>query len=211
MNCIRIQCDGYVNCRSSFYTALNVLHPEEYCLSSGVNILRGDIDSGVWAISYLLSMYHFRKSDFVLQEAPVVTVDDEAKPLKAVSGISCYLDRAYPLFRSSQTVRSLIEMGIKKTGAPFSLMELQDLFHLDAQRIDRKLHQCGNEGISAMSAIGVAYSKQVFCFPWFSDYRLQWIQPRLQNTATVLADLGKTVILPLGSSSDDRQTILPER
>ena len=32
--------------------------------TSGENMLRGEIDSGVWAVSYLLSMYTYRAKRF---------------------------------------------------------------------------------------------------------------------------------------------------
>ena len=52
--------DGYINCKSSFYTTCDVVNEfVAYNFVNGLNILVGDIDSGIWGISYLLSMYKY--------------------------------------------------------------------------------------------------------------------------------------------------------
>ena len=49
--------DGYVHCKSRFYTSRDLLSERRtYNFHIGENMLRGEIDSGVWAVSYLLSM-----------------------------------------------------------------------------------------------------------------------------------------------------------
>lgn len=66
INRVRFQNEGYVSCRSGFYYALDLLNGDvDYVFSHGINKLRGEIDSGCWAASYLLSMYTCRREDFV--------------------------------------------------------------------------------------------------------------------------------------------------
>ena len=56
----KVQTSGYINCKSSFYTACDTLNDFNiYEFTKGVNRLYGEIDSGVWAISYLISMYQY--------------------------------------------------------------------------------------------------------------------------------------------------------
>ena len=75
---IHISNSGYVNCRSGFYYSQDILHRSSvYSFSSGINKLIGEIDSGNWAISYLLSMYKYRPKDFILFEQPNAFVNNE--------------------------------------------------------------------------------------------------------------------------------------
>ena len=79
---ICIKNDGYVGCKSGFYTALDVIDGGKiYEFSQGLNFLYGDIDSGNWAVSYLLSMYEEKSRSFILSELPSVNVNGEDVPL----------------------------------------------------------------------------------------------------------------------------------
>ena len=58
MKKIFIKNRGYIDCKSGFYSVSDILDEEsEYCFNVGVNMLRGEIDSGAFGISYLISMY----------------------------------------------------------------------------------------------------------------------------------------------------------
>ena len=63
---LKIKNNGYVYCHSSFFDAEDVLEEKEFEFSSGINKLVGDIDSGNFAISYLISMYDkiYKKQSF---------------------------------------------------------------------------------------------------------------------------------------------------
>ena len=68
----------------------------------------GEIDSGVWAISYLLSMYKQSPEDFVLFDPPEVTVNNKVISLNELSEYSCYIDNLYPLFSMNKSVKEHI-------------------------------------------------------------------------------------------------------
>ncbi len=62
---ITIKNEGYIHCKSAFYSSEDILSLTEYIFTKGINMLNGDIDSGVWAISYLLSMmYKYTPQDY---------------------------------------------------------------------------------------------------------------------------------------------------
>lgn len=99
ITCIDTINEGYVHCRSNFYSAFDILSSGAgYHFSVGINKLIGEIDSGVWAISYLLSMYKYRKKDFVLFNQPVVAVNKDPISLNDLSQYTCYMDELYSLF-----------------------------------------------------------------------------------------------------------------
>lgn len=196
---ICIKNDGYVGCKSGFYTALDVIDGGKiYEFSQGLNFMYGDIDSGNWAVSYLLSMYEEKSRSFILSEPPLVNVNGEDVPLTVFAEECCYMDTLYPLFRTTKSVKSLIEKGIKKSGLHQSAEEVIDIFSLDKERAERPVRAVGNERFRAMAAIGYSYGKQVFCFPWMSNARFQSFHGNISMLLPVLENLGKTVILPLG-------------
>lgn len=192
---------GFVKCRSISYMAHTGLNNEEYRFSKGINKLYGDIDSGVWAISYLLSMYNVKPKDFILSEEPIVLVNGESVSLKDFSRYVCYMDcRQYPLFSGKKSVRDLVAEGIRKNKLDYSPEEIRRLFELSTFRFDRPVKACGNESVRTMAAIGFCHGKEVFCFPWLSKSQVNSYRLHLPITLKLLEKLNKTVIFPRGFS-----------
>lgn len=190
--------DGYVMCKSDFYSAKDTLSPFEYHFTSGVNKLVGEIDSGVWGVSYLLSMYRHNREDFVLFKDCTVIVDDTTLALDEFSEYSCYMDAIYPLFNTKIPVNKLVEKAINSNKLECDAESIRELFCIDRERFMRPLSQLGNEKFKAMAAIGYANKKQVFCFPWLSHKRYTYYHENLQELIKILADLNKVVVLPVG-------------
>lgn len=198
---IRVMNDGYINCKSSFYSSCDGLNNDmRYNFSVGVNKLIGDIDSGVWAISYLLSMYNSNEKDFVLFEPSEVIVNNNIISLNEFMQYSCYMDITYPLFSSKNTVKDLVEQGIMQTGINENATDVCDMFHIDKERFERPLSGVGNEIFRAMGAIGYCYGKQVFCFPWLSRMRFDGYHRHMTDLLDILTEFNKIVILPVGKA-----------
>ena len=196
---IEIVNDGYILCKSNFYTSKDIINREKkYIFSKGVNRLNGEIDSGVWAVSYLLSMFKYRQKDFILYEKPEVFVGGEAISLAEFSEYSCYMDKSYPLFASKKTVRELVSKGIKKTRQNYAPENIKDMFCIDENRFERPLNATGNEVFKAMAAIAYSNNKQVFCFPWLSQKRFEGYHNNLLWLLDELDRLGIIAIVPVG-------------
>ena len=206
---ISFKADASVFCKSRFYTSGDGLSEHvNYELTSGINKLESDIDNGAWAVSYYLSMFKYRPKDFMLWDEntkrvtfkdAAITVNDEVMSLKDFSEYSCYLDeKLYPLFSSRKTIRQLVSKGIKKTGLNCSADDIKDMFYLDDERFERPVRQVGNERFRSMAAIGYAFGKQVYCFPWHSRYMAEYYQGHLKFLLPKLAELGMIVIFPVG-------------
>lgn len=195
---IRIENGGHIFCRSEFYSVLDVL-PDNvtYEFSNGINVLLDDIDSGNWAVSYLLSMYRYEAHKTPLFSPMNAIVNNDIIPLTQLWEYTCYMDRIFPLFRSRRTVSHLISQGIKMNGISTSAEYIRELFHIDRERYCRPLKNTGNEIYKVMAAIGYVYGKQVFCFPWFSRRRYNAFHDHMSEALNVLNTLGKIVILPL--------------
>ena len=194
--------DGYINCKSSFYTTWDVVNEfVAYNFVNGLNILVGDIDSGIWGISYLLSMYKYdnnKKNKKRLFLPLTVTVNNHIVNLEQFWTYSCYMDEIYPLFASKRTVEHQVLKGIKKHGFKETSDEIRELFHIDKDRFMRPLSSVGNEIFRCMAAIGYVNMKEVFCFPWFSRTRFNGFHKHMEDLFDILCSVEKILIVPLG-------------
>ena len=193
---------GYVNCKSRFYTAQDILSSsQKYVFQKGVNRLSGDIDGHIWAASYLVSMYQHRHSDFTLFELPEIIVNNQTKcSLDEICNYSCYLDPIHPLFSKDKSIKRIVSENLKRN--PQSTVKLEDIpefFSLDAERYNRSILGTGNEIFQAMVAIGYSCGKQIYCFPWMSKSRYQFFQPRLDFLLQKLQELDAMIIMPVGN------------
>lgn len=198
---IEIAIGGYVACKSEYYRARDVLQEKNaYIFQIGMNLLRGDIDSGNFGISYLLSNYdRFDKLQKSSLELPhVATVDGIEMPLAELTKHCSYIDRTNPLFASKASVRALVAKGLKKSEMNMSVEEVKELFMLSDHRFDYPVCGNGNERCRAMGAIAYAYGKDVFCFPWYSKRTYDAYQRHMPWLMEKLTELKKIVILPLG-------------
>lgn len=197
---VSVSGSGLVICRSQIYLCYNILDSiETFCFTKGINRLQGEIDSGGWEVSYLLSMAGERPKDFFTNEPTRLLVDGKEMTLKEFQKLSCYMDcKFYSLFSGRKSVRKLIEEGLRKTGDKRSFAEVKDFFELSDHRIDCQVAHCGNERIRMMAAVGDAYGKQVFCFPWMSKSYFDGFHLYMPYTLDKLEKLNKIVILPIG-------------
>ena len=200
---IKIKNSGYIDCKSSFFSVLDILPEKEFEFSNGINKLFGDIDSGNFAISYLISMYdNVNKKMLFLPHNAIV--DESVVSLSNLEKISCYIDQSYPLFsnrkllKREKTVIQLIECGLKKSKLAYSATEILDMFEVQFHHREVLIKQTGTECYKAMSAIGFSYNKDVFCFPWFSKEKYQAFSMHITHSINVLENFNKIVILPLG-------------
>ena len=200
INNINIQTDGYIRCKSIFYSAEDLLSNRDcYTFKLGINKLIGEIDSGIWAISYLLSMYKRRSKDFIILKDPLITINSESVTLDELNKISCYMDRSYPLFSRNRPVRTLIKQGIARSGLNYTCEDIRDLFCIHPERFERPIHSIGNEIFKAMAAIGYSNGKEIFCFPWLSHKRFYGYHRHLSCLLEILEKLDKIAIVPVGT------------
>jgi len=201
---ITVKGDGYVCCRSEFYTARDILNSTQMSFFIGVNKLFGEIDSGIWAVSYLLSMYKKGSKDFVLFDKPEITVNNDVVSLDDILKSSCYMDKSYPLFSSKKSVRTLVEQVIKETGMNETADSIRDTFLISNDRFERPVSHVGNEVFKAMAAIGYCRGKRVFCFPWMSNERFNYYHRNLDDLLDILERLKTVVIFPIGRENNEQ-------
>ena len=196
---IEFENEGYVNCRSCWYACADVLQRKSYEFSVGVNRLPGEIDSGVWSVSTLLSMTpYLKEKDRVLSSPLSLRVNGNEMPLAEFCRYSCYMDESFPLFRTKRPVSKIVERELKRQGSSQTPQEICDLFQMTPFRFERSLSCVGNEIFKAMAILAHLAGKQVFCFPWMSEERFQNFHENMTGLLGVLEKLEKIVILPVG-------------
>lgn len=198
---IKIKNDCYINCKSVFYFAQNSINQyENYEFFIGINKLLGEIDSGNWGISYLISMYPYLSylDKKLIFQPPNAIVNNETLSLIELAKHTCYMDRIYPLFSKKKAVRTLVTKGLEKYHSKETAENIRDMFHIDPERFERPLSGIGNEIFKAMAAIGFSHEKQVFCFPWLSKMRFEYYHGNITDVLNVLESWEKIIILPVG-------------
>ena len=132
---IEIGNEGYIHCHSRFYSSQDCLSSNaKFSFVTGINRLYGEIDSGIWAISYLLSMYSYRQADFILFKQPEVVIDDKKMLLDDAMKYSCYMDNIYPLFSSDVPIKKIVTDRLNETESKCYADDIKDMFCIDNQR-----------------------------------------------------------------------------
>lgn len=195
---INIKNEGYIFCKSSFYSVLDILENQTFDFTVGINKLVGEIDSGIFGISYLISMYDSvdKKSIFLPLEAKVDGINTK---LSELAKQSCYMDVSYPLFSSNKSTISLIGRGLKKSKLPYTVNDIINMFDIQSKNHLRSIKQTGNEKIKIMAAVGFAFGKEIFCFPWMSKTRYKSFNKHIDISLNILSKNNKIVILPIGN------------
>lgn len=189
---------GTANCKSRFYSSFGALPSlKTFRFSVGANYVYEEIDGGVWALCYAMTMRGVDNEIFVSEE-PEVRVNGEDFSFAELSSFCCFLDPLYPLFSGKFSVKEKIEQGLKKNNLPYSAEDIRSLFKIDGERFERPVSGTGNEIFKAMCAIGFASEKEIFCFPWQSRGRFKSFHLHIVQAIDALTELGKIVIIPLG-------------
>lgn len=192
---------GYVLCKSNFYQAHDVCHSQNYEFINGLNVLKGEIDSGIWGISYYLSMSSCMKSDFVLFDPIEIQINHKTATIDEVLQYSVYMDSLYPLFSNKKSINELIDNELKKRNKSETPEYIRDLFHIDSERFLRPINQVGNERFRAMAAIAYCHDKDIFCFPWLSKSKFESYHNHMSDLFDILTSLNKVIILPVSKET----------
>ena len=138
-----IKNSGYITCHSVFYSVEDVLDEQTvYEFHRGINEMIGDIDSGIFGISYLISMYEkIDKNTIFLPH--MVQEEGTQIPLSEFTKRSCYMDTSYDLFNSEKTVMELVAEGIASMSLPCSPEDIRDMFFMEDFRYNRPISSNG--------------------------------------------------------------------
>ena len=113
MNKITICAEGWLACKSTFYSTLDIIKDSQIELHIGANELRGEIDSGVFGISYLISMYNtLSKRETEAIAVKKLLVDESAALISELSDRAAYMattqDQFFRLANSTMLIGNRI-------------------------------------------------------------------------------------------------------
>ena len=184
------------------------IHKNSYSFGPGAYALIGQIDDGGWAFSYSLSPIN--KKDVCINRLASsgendtniskFFINDKEVSLTCLQSISCLLG-CYNKNRfaaCNKSARKQLTKAIKNGTSKYSLNELQQLFGLSEERMDRPLYKTSREAWRITAAIGLAEGKKIFCLPWKSNqYVVGGVQYSLEIIAKVIKKEGGILLMPL--------------
>ena len=106
------------------------------------------------------------------------------------------MDENYPLFNNKRSIEKNVEFALKKSKLNLSSSDIKQLFEISDVYFKLSLGKTGNERLRCMSAIGYAYGKNVFCFPWISKKHMEYYARNIFRLLDILSDQHKFIILP---------------
>ncbi|EFM08679.1 hypothetical protein PaecuDRAFT_4473 [Paenibacillus curdlanolyticus YK9] len=99
----------------------------------------------------------------------------------------------------NKTIREQLESAPPSVHTTTS--QLIDRFELSESRLDREMRYISNERWNASTAIGMAFGKSIYCFPWLDDTVKEIIRARLKHCSAVLKQNNHILIIPAHSTS----------
>ncbi len=186
-----------------------------------INGIIGELGYGGWLLSSILSG---RINDDCISNS--VVLDGVSASIEGLKTISCYVGegvaeapyrklRQYPglikrkLF-GIKTVMEHIKDGLIKSNNKMRLTEIAEMFELTGiyennernGRINRPLEFQSGEVWRASMAIGLAYQKKLFCFPWLEPEFSKFIfSTENQKYIEKLRNKGATLIIPVSNEA----------
>lgn len=192
---------GYFTCKSTYFSSHCTIDNYFITLKNGINYFHGDIDSQGFCLSYVLSMYKKEKGrSIILCDGLNVSVDNVKVDIQDVSGQAFYMDKLNALVKKTISVKRLVKKGLKKSGMNLTYEQVRDLFGITKERFNRPIRQVGIELYRCLAAIGFAYGKEVFCFPWLSSKMYNYYKCSLMHISKVLESYDKVIIMPTNAN-----------
>ena len=197
MNKITICAEGWLACKSTFYSTLDIIKDSQIELHIGANELRGEIDSGVFGISYLISMYNtLSKRETEAIAVKKLLVDESAALISELSDRAAYIDKVNPRFNTRKSVLKQVESALRSSKMDCNAIDVLKDFGVEEPWFDRPVSQTGNLAYQAIAAIAFATGADVFCLPWFSAARYDYFKERIARIAKTLTERNKILIIP---------------
>ncbi|MBP3495351.1 MAG: hypothetical protein J6K52_04010 [Clostridia bacterium] len=199
INSIEIITSGFVECKSCFYSVHDTITiPTQFKFNTGAHLLTGEIDSGIFAISYLISMKSQVKKYAIILDPVEVKINGKESTLEELEKYACYIDKSNKNFSKKKTIREQIEENIKERNLNMTAEQIRDMFFITDFRFENPITAVGNERLQAMAAIGFSQGKQIFCFPWLSHSRFEGYAIRMEKLFEIFKKIGAIAIVPKG-------------
>lgn len=154
----------------------------------------GECGSGGWGLSYVLS-----GRDTCQQQR--IYINENRVSQKDLEELGWYVGDGITksgFFDNEKSILKQLQYGLKKNNNNISIDEIVQKFKLSQDRLNSKLSKLSWEKWRASIAIGYAYGKKVFCFPWLNTAQ---VNDLILNTGfhiylDILKQEGSIIIIP---------------
>lgn len=154
----------------------------------------GQCGEGGWGLSYNLA----GRESFITGE---IRINGKEATLKDFQNIGWYVGEGWPVWnrlKRNKSIYGQLKEAVKCNPNGPSIDEIIATFHLSENRLDKKVEELSWEKWRASIAIGYAFGKRIFCFPWLST---GWVNDLILNSGIhicieTLKSVGAVTILP---------------
>lgn len=128
-----------------------------------------------------------------------IYIDDKEETISNIIKNSWYV--GYDLYGSHnpfrrKTIKEQIEAGVRATHCELSAKTIQDIFYVSEERVGRNIKKISGERWKASIAIGYAYGKKIFCYPWMNSRDVEHLKEQMAKNIKILIDNKCVVVLP---------------
>ena len=202
---IKIQVQNFqdnVECKSVLFTSKESFPTINYSFKGGtIYGVVSDFGCGSWGLVTCLG-------GRCNQPDGEVFLNDELIECGALKKHSCFIaENLYDGINSTQdflTPRKCIEKALSISGLPYTTAEIKDMFNLSGDgincsayngRFNRDLRYTSGEIWAISAAIGFAWGREIFCFPWLNERDVSILQ---NPFIKVLKANQKIILIPAG-------------
>jgi hypothetical protein len=178
-------------------------------------LLDAELGKGAWALSWIIGGLLKPAYGEITKGNNVYHPDERLKDSWFV-----YKSEFIGFRARHRTVKSHIQRALRANPNPYlrTEQEIIDHFLLTPQRYERPIRTLSHEGWRASCAIGLAYGKKIFCFPYVEYLRPYLIEEYydlwLKKMVDLLRNSGALVLIPalaMGKAVELCDDIIPIR
>lgn len=164
-----------------------------YCIDS-------DLGNGSWALSWIVSGKVKQGKGFVSIDGNILNTKKRKKNSQCVG-----IDGHGFIMLKKKTIENQILEGLRRTNFKNAkdVLSVAEMFKLNKLKLDRILRHVSAMRFKASMAIGHAFDKKVYCFPWMAqDWISNFDDIWLRELILYLKSTGALIIIPTKYSQE---------
>lgn len=144
----------------------------KYLFNNGFYILKGEVDSGFWGLTYELSNCRFKSKEQIKK----IALDGRDITFNELNELCYYIaQNEYSFFRRffRINVKDILKTSLRKGKTNFTYSQIINIFNLKETYLNRPFCALSHNRWIYSCAIGFALGKKVFCFPWLINNEIK--------------------------------------
>lgn len=102
----------------------------------------------------------------------------------------------YDILCRRKTIKEQIEAGVRANDSELSADTVQNMFELLEPRLGRSIRYVSGARWKFSIAIGYAYGKKIFCYPWMNSKDIGMMEEQMRKHIEILTDNNCFVVFP---------------